>query len=176
MTQTKTVRMEDAMEDIRDDVSKVDEQLESVRDEAQELENTTPELQKKWEQLKKIRQEVARKLGVFEEMEEEWDGTEFEVVRYMSIGEINQIRDTLASDMDIARSEVPERDFGGRIEGEVFSKQVLSVPDGAPENPNDLPETIADWLQDEIQKSVTSTTVEDKWGNMTLDEAVSEED
>lgn len=164
---THTADINTAIENLEDDIDDLEEEMRDVARRAEE-EELTPDLRNQFQKKKQMKEEISRQLGIFRQCAEDWDGSKFEFQSFLTVGETLEMRDELSQDSDIQKSRNPERDFGGRIRGVQFARMVESTPSGAPENPNDLPEDVGNWLQNKIQSVVVPDDVDE--GNETIEE------
>lgn len=162
--------LEDELEDVKED-------REDIKDRASQLDKTDDEyksLKREWGDVEAERVELESKISRFQEFVDEWDSTRF-VVRELTFGEVQNVKDIVSSesfDVDVELQSIEGTPLQGLYQTEILDRAVEEMPDDAPDNPNDLPEIVGDWLMDKAE-SINSLGGDDDMGNMSLEEAIS---
>ena len=161
----------DELEEERQDIKSRAKSLDQDENEKQ-----FKQLKKRWKEVEAERSQVKAKIERFQEYVDEWGDTEFRV-RELSFGEVQNIKDIVSSesfDVDVELQEIEGTPLQGLYQTEVLKRAVVSMPEDGPDNPNDLPDLLGEWLMDKVE-SINSLGDEDM-GNMSLEEAISSED
>lgn len=166
---------------LEDDLDEIEDEREDIKEAAASLDkkedrNQYKSLKKDWKEIEAERVELQAKINRFEEFVEEWESTRF-VVRELTFGEVQEVKDVVSSesfDVDVELQSIEGTPLQGLYQTEILDRSVEEVPDEAPDNPNDLPEMLGDWLLDKAE-SINSLG-DDDMGNMSLEEAINSED
>ena len=166
---------------LESEVDELEDELEEIKRRASNLQdedNTSQEfkrLKKRWSDLQNEKSALKSQISRFGEYVEEWESTRF-VVRELTFGESQQIKDTVSSesfDVDVELQEIEGTPLQGLYQSQVLERSVVSMPEDAPSDPNDLPEILGDWLLEKCE-SVNSLG-DEELGNMSLEEALNSE-
>ena len=166
---------------LESEVEELESELEEIKRRASNLQdddNTSQEfkrLKKRWSELQNEKSVLKSQISRFGEYVEEWESTRF-VVRELTFGESQQIKDTVSSesfDVDVELQEIEGTPLQGLYQSQVLERSVVSMPEDAPSDPNDLPEILGDWLLEKCE-SVNSLG-DEELGNMSLEEALNSE-
>ena len=171
---------------LEDEIPKLEKELEGVKEERGEVKRKAKEVddqdskrfkqfKRRWKEIEAERVEIQSKISRFQDLVDEWDDTEFRV-RELRFGEVQNIKDVVSSesfDVDVELREIEGTPLQGLYQSQLLEYSVVSMPDDAPDDPNDLPEVLGDWLLEKAE-SINSLG-EDELGNMSLEEAISSE-
>lgn len=166
---------------LEDELENVKERREEIKDQASQLDRSENKdqyksLKKEWSEVEAERVEVKSKINRFQEFVDEWESDRF-VVRELTFGEVQNVKDVVSSesfDVDVELQSIEGTPLQGLYQTEILSRSVEEMPDDAPDNPNDLPEILGDWLLEKAE-SINSLG-DDDMGNMSLEEAINSED
>lgn len=170
----KTFTLEQEIKNLEQENSNLKEEIAEIERRAQSMkdgDNEIPKrLKKDWKDLKVEYSVNEDKIERFGSYIEEWESNEFRV-RELTFGETQKIKDTVADasfDVDVELQEIQGTPLQGLYESEFLKRAVIQMPDDAPNDPNDLPEILGDWLVDKCEavNSVGDTSV----GNMSLED------
>ena len=163
---------------LEDEVDEVTEELEEVKRRASNTSQDSEEfkrLKRRWQELQNEKISLTSQISRFGDYVSEWESTRF-VVRELTFGESQQIKDTVSSesfDVDVELQEIEGTPLQGLYQSQVLERSVVSMPEDAPDDPNDLPEILGDWLLEKCE-SVNSLG-DEELGNMSLEEALDSE-
>lgn len=162
---------------LQDELEELRERREEIKNRAAELDKEEDKeeyksLKKEWSEVEAERVEVKSKINRFQEFVDEWESTRF-VVRELTFGEVQNVKDVVSSesfDVDVELKSIEGTPLQGLYQTEILDRAVEEVPEDAPDNPNDLPEIVGDWLMEKAE-SINSLG-DDDMGNMSLEEAI----
>ena len=170
--------LEDELEEVKGELEEIKRRASNLRENEEDGSNTSQEfkrLKRRWSELQNEKSSLQSQINRFGEYVSEWESTRF-VVRELTFGESQQIRDTVTSesfDVDVELQEIEGTPLQGLYQSQVLERSVVSMPDDAPSDPNDLPEILGDWLLEKCE-SVNSLG-DEELGNMSLEEALDSE-
>lgn len=168
--------LEGKVEELSEELEEIKSRAKTLRE--QEDDNTSQQfknLKREWNEIQNEKQSLKSQITRFGEYVDEWESTRF-VVRELTFGESQQIKDTVSSesfDVDVELQEIEGTPLQGLYQSQVLQRSVVSMPDDAPDDPNDLPEILGDWLLEKCE-SINSLG-DDELGNMSLEEALDSE-
>lgn len=155
-TQTKQIDINDEIESLEQAIDDVLDEAEVVADDSE----TYEELEVEYQAYEVRKQTLADLIDRF-------GGSVFEI-RELTFGEVMHIRDKVR-----AQSENPEAPREGLYKSLVIQDAVVDQPAGAPSDPTDWPETLGEWVYDEIDR-MNAGVDEETLGNLSLAEALDE--
>lgn len=163
-------QLEQRNEELAEEIAEIERRAQDMKDNGRNKGDAFKRLKKEWKEMKVEVSVNENKIERFGQYVNEWESTEFRV-RELTFGETQKIKDTVANasfDVDIELQEIEGTPLQGLYESEFLKKAVVEMPDDAPDDPNDLPEVLGDWLVDKCEaiNSVGDTSV----GNMSLED------
>ena len=170
------------LEERRDELGEERERIKSEAKSLQEKDELTgrdkkkfKSLKKEWKEVEAERSQVTAKIERFSQYVDEWSDTEFRV-RELSFGEVQNIKDIVSSesfDVDVELQSIEGTPLQGLYQTEVLERAVVSMPEDGPDNPNDLPDVLGEWVMEKVE-SINSLG-DDDMGNMSLEQAINSE-
>jgi predicted nucleic acid-binding Zn-ribbon protein len=167
--------MEEELSDVTDEMEEIKRRRKELDEDADNFKSQKKYLEKRWNELQADRVELEAKIERFDGYVENWESTRF-VVRELTFGESQNLKDIVSSesfDVDVELQEIEGTPLQGLYRSELLKMAVEEMPSDAPNDPNDLPEILGDWLMEKCESinSVGDTEV----GNLSLDDAINSE-
>lgn len=168
-------RMKDELNDVKEELEEIKRRRESLDEDSSDFKKKKKYLSKRWRELQSDRVEFEAKIERFEHYTEQWESTRF-VVRELTFGESQNIKDVVSSesfDVDVELQEIEGTPLQGLYQSQLLEKSVEDMPSDAPNNPNDLPEMLGDWLMEKCES--INTIGDTEMGNLSLEDAINSE-
>lgn len=172
MANTKTIRLEDRVEEIENDLEEVENEQEEIVQEAIEAEENGEEISSekevRFDDLEVDRVELNGELESINRTLEDWEDGEFEI-RELSYGQVQRISDDVLEksfDVDVATESLSGSPKQGYYEIQILKEAIVDAPDNAPDNPADYPQLIGEFLFDKV--NAFNTVGDTEMGNMSL--------
>lgn len=167
--------MEDELNDVTEELAEIKRRRQSLDEDASNFKSRKKQLGKRWREFQSDRVELEAKIERFNEYVEEWESTRF-VVRELTFGESQNLKDTVSSesfDVDVELQEIEGTPLQGLYQSELLKMAVEEMPSEAPDNPNDLPEMLGDWLMEKCES--VNTVGDTEVGNLSLEDEINSE-
>ena len=164
--------MEEELSDVTDEIEEIERRRRELDDDADDFEQRKKRLGKDWRELQSQRVELEAKIERFGGYVDEWESTRF-VVRELTFGESQNLKDIVSSesfDVDVELQEIEGTPLQGLYRSELLKMFVEEMQSDGPDDPNDLPEMLGDWLMEKCESinSVGDTEV----GNLSLEDEI----
>lgn len=178
MESTKTISLEDRVEEIEGELEEIEEDQEEIMQEALEAEkmgeDVDPDLEQDFDDLESERVELQGELESLQRAIDSWDGGEFEI-QELTFGQVQRISDDVLEqsfEIDMRRQDMTGAPKEGYYQIAILREAIEEVPPGAPSDPADFPTAIGEWMFEKV--NAFNTVGDTEMGNSSLKERMTE--
>ena len=174
MESTKTIDLEDRIEDIDEELEEIEERQEEILKESIEAENqgeeVDDELEEEFDELEGDRVELEGERETLNTTVDGWDGGVFEIEE-LTFGQVQRISDEVLEEsfeFNVQSQDMTGTPKEGYYQIEILRAAVVNTPPGAPSDPAEYPTTIGEYLFEKV--NAFNTVGDTEMGNSSLEE------
>lgn len=174
MESTKTVRLEDRIEELEQEITDIEDRQEEIVRKSVEAEQRGEEidsdLEDEFDELEADRVEKDGEMQTMERTVNNWGSGEFEI-KEMTFGQVQKISDDVLDksfDIDMQTQDMSGTPKEGYYQIAVLREAIEESPNSAPSDPADYPTTVGEYLFEKV--NALNTVGDTEMGNSSLED------